>query len=236
MAVKITTHQNIEPEENHGIISKTYPDEAARLADATWTPADIGRVARQLFDNRCWWIFNVIPGTPNTVFWSELCLCNVQTNLEMPTMLMQLTPNTTYIADSSGADFGDFTGTILKSTTDASWDPGSQKIILNHTGFYRVTVDARMIPIDSYYILDNSRHGSRIDIALSEFNFSLHISNNSTSGYPYGPEPRLSWHDEFYINASVAFQQAKLSLYFSNLYTGYSDVSLDAVVSVQKLL
>jgi len=236
MAVAFTTHRIIEPDENHGIVSRAYADETARLADADWTIADIGRVTRQLSDNSFWWIYNVIPSTPNAIFWSQLQLFNIQTNAESPTMLIQLTPNTTQSSAYMGEDFTDFAGTVLKTSVDAGWDAGTKKLVFVTAGYYRVTIDSRMVPVDPYYLLQDCAHGAYLEGALSVFNRSIHTSNNNNSGYLYTPTPRLTWHDEFYVNAT-ALQQAQIALYFNNQgYTGYGDVSLDAVVSVQKLL
>ncbi len=143
-------------------------------------------------------------------------------------MLLQLEPNSTYIADIFGTGFEDFTGELLKASPDAYWDTTIHRIVLNNPGFYRVTVDASLRMDNGIILLNRAWCGSRMDTALAGFNHTMH--------YPSGRDldSRLSWHDEFYFNTG-GLHEAPLILYVGNTEMTYGTATLHALVSVQRL-
>lgn len=143
------------------------------------------------------------------------------------------TLNSNTASQENGVPYTNFSWDVLQDSDVAYWD--SSTLLLLFSGIYKITVQAHVVPVDSYYIIQNGRQETTVSAALPGFNKATSTSADSDSSSPYSPEPVIAWSNDFIVNSSNPTTPVDIALAFSNAYTGYSGINYRVLVMVELL-
>lgn len=142
----------------------------------------------------------------------------------------------------NGASFSDWTGTVLHSSTDASWNETSNQIDLQQTGLYEVTIEGRVTPQTNVWPAAQggfTYYGSEANPSVGGV-----VNSMSQSRHGLTVQAAAGWqanglfaqfHDKYVVNVPSLAAAITPTLY-ANAYTAEADVAVfAAVVTVRRI-
>jgi hypothetical protein len=136
----------------------------------------------------------------------------------------------------ANADFSDWTGTVLATSTQASWNEATSQIEIDETGLYRIDIASRVTATGGSWPTGNedwSLFGSTVAEALV-LTRSRH-ARFAPGGGDAGVDPAMQWTDSFVVNATGLPQAITPALYALKYDGAGVGCTFDALVFVIRI-
>ena len=139
----------------------------------------------------------------------------------------------------NGAAFNTWTGTVLHTSADASWNEATNAIDLGQTGLYEVSIQGRVSPDSNTWPAAGSNFvefgssvvGSAVAGSLdtSKYGFTVPAASWQSTGL------FAQFHDKYIVNAPTLPAPVTL-LFFAEAYTVETDAAtFTAVVTIRRI-